>query len=66
MYEVRKGEFSEEGKMLDRLAAKASQEAIEAVWARGLSVTVREGDDIVSIAPDGTKTFVKKVSNPPW
>jgi hypothetical protein len=24
-------------------------------------VTVLEGEDIVSIAPDGTKTFVKKL-----
>ena len=47
--------------MLARLAPKASMEAVRDAWARGLSVTVLEGDDIVSIAPDGTKTFIKKL-----
>ena len=53
--------FSEEAKMLARLARKASREAVRDAWARGLSVTVLEGEDIVSIAPDGTKTFIKKL-----
>ena len=53
--------FSDEAKMLARLAPKASMMAVRDAWARGLSVTVLEGDDIVSIAPDGTKTFVKKL-----
>ena len=53
--------FSEEAKMLARLAPKASMEAVREAWANGLSVTVLEGDDIVSIAPDGTKTFIKKL-----
>jgi hypothetical protein len=34
---------------------------VREAWANGLSVTVLEGEDIVSIAPDGTKTFVKKL-----
>ena len=53
--------FSDEAKMLARLAPKASMMAVRDAWAHGLSVTVLEGDDIVSIAPDGTKTFVKKL-----
>ena len=53
--------FSDEAKMLARLAPKASLEAVHDAWAHGLSVTVLEGDDIVSIAPDGTKTFIKKL-----
>ena len=53
--------FSDEAKMLARLAPKASMMAVRDAWARGLSVTVLEGEDIVSIAPDGTKTFVKKL-----
>ena len=53
--------FSEEAKMLARLARMASREAVRDAWARGLSVTVLEGEDIVSIAPDGTKTFIKKL-----
>lgn len=53
--------FSDEAKVLARLAPKASLEAVHDAWAHGLSVTVLEGDDIVSIAPDGTKTFVKKL-----
>ena len=53
--------FSEEAKMLARLARKASREAVRDAWARGFSVTVLEGEDIVSIAPDGTKTFIKKL-----
>ena len=42
--------FSEEAKMLARLAPKASMEAVRATWARGLSVTVL-----------GTRTFVKEL-----
>lgn len=57
--------FSDEAKTLARLAPKASMEAVRAAWARGLSVTVAEGDKIVSIAPDGTKTFVKDL-DPLW
>ena len=53
--------FSEEAKMLARLAPKASMEAVRDAWAHGLSVTVLEGDDIVSIAPDGSKKFIKKL-----
>ena len=53
--------FSEEAKMLARLAPKASMEAVRATWARGLSVTVLEDGKIVSIAPDGTRTFVKEL-----
>ena len=53
--------FSEEAKMLARLAPKASMEAIRDAWVRGLSVTVLEDGKIVSIAPDGTRTFVKEV-----
>ena len=53
--------FSDEAKMLARLAPKASMMAVRDAWARGLSVTVLEGEDIVSIAPDGTKIFVKKL-----
>ena len=53
--------FSEEAKMLARLAPMASMEAVRDAWAHGLSVTVLEGEDIVSIAPDGTKTFIKKL-----
>ena len=53
--------FSDEAKMLARLAPKASMMAVRDAWARGLSVTVLEGEDIVSIAPDGTKTFIKKL-----
>lgn len=52
---------SREGRLLAKLAPEASLEAIREAWARGLSVTVLEGEDIVSIAPDGTKTFVKKL-----
>ena len=53
--------FSEEAKMLARLAPKASMEAVRAAWASGLSVTVLEDGKIVSIAPDGTRTFVKEL-----
>ena len=53
--------FSDEAKLLARLAPQASMEAVRDAWAHGLSVTVLEGDDIVSIAPDGTKTFIKKL-----
>jgi hypothetical protein len=53
--------FSDEAKMLARLAPKASMMAVRDAWAHGLSVTVLEGEDIVSIAPDGTKTFIKKL-----
>lgn len=53
--------FSDEAKMLARLARKASMAAVKEAWAKGLSVTVLEGEDIVSIAPDGTKTFIKKL-----
>ena len=53
--------FSDEVKMLARLAPKASMMAVRDAWAHGLSVTVLEGEDIVSIAPDGTKTFIKKL-----
>ena len=53
--------FSEEAKMLARLAPKASMEAVRAAWARGLSVTVLEDGKIVSIAPDGTRMFVKEL-----
>ncbi len=55
------GEFSQEAKILAELAPKASMAAVREAWAHGLSVTVLEGEDIVSIAPDGTKTFVKKL-----
>ena len=47
---------------LARLAPKASMEAVRDAWARGLSVTVLEDGKIVSIAPDGTRTFVKEVN----
>ena len=50
------GEFSREAKILAELAPKASMAAVREAWAHGLSVTVLEGDDIVRIAPDGTKT----------
>ena len=53
--------FSDEAKMLARLAPKASMMAVRDAWAHGLSVTVLEGEDIVSIAPDGAKTFIKKL-----
>ena len=53
--------FSDEAKMLARLAPKASMMAVRDAWAHGLSVTVLEGEDIVTIAPDGTKTFIKKL-----
>ena len=53
--------FSDEAKMLARLAPKASMMAVRDAWAHGLSVTVLEGEDIVSIAPDGTKIFIKKL-----
>ena len=53
--------FSDEAKMLARLAPKASMMAVRDAWAHGLSVAVLEGEDIVSIAPDGTKTFIKKL-----
>ena len=55
------GELSREAKILAELASKASMAAVREAWAHGLSVTVLEGEDIVSIAPDGTKTFVKKL-----
>ena len=50
-------------KLDDRFSeeAKASMEAVRAAWARGLSVTVLEDGKIVSIAPDGTRTFVKEL-----
>ena len=55
------GELSREAKILAELAPKASMAAVREAWAHGLSVTVLEGEDIVSIAPDGTKTFIKKL-----
>ena len=57
--------FSDEAKVLARLAPKASLEAVHDAWAHGLSVTVAEGDKIVSIAPDGKKTVVKDL-DPLW
>jgi hypothetical protein len=54
-------ELSRGAKILAELAPKASMAAVREAWAHGLSVTVLEGEDIVSIAPDGTKTFVKKL-----
>ncbi len=54
--------FSDEAKKLARCAARASRLAIIDAWSRGLSVTVVEDGKIVSIAPDGTKTFVKDIS----
>lgn len=53
--------FFDEAKMLARFAPKASMMAVRDAWAHGLSVTVLEGEDIVSIAPDGTKTFIKQL-----
>ncbi len=50
-----------EAKVLAQLAPKASRAAIREAWAHGLSVTVLEGDKIVSIATDGTRTFIKNV-----
>lgn len=55
--------FSEEAKMLARLAPKASMMAVRDVWAYVLSATVLEGEDIVIIAPDGTKTFIKTLTD---
>ena len=49
--------FSEEAKMLARLAPKASVAAVRAAWARGLPVTVLEDGKIVSIAPDDAIRF---------
>ena len=54
-------ELSREAKILAELAPKASMEAVRTAWARGLSVTVLEDGKIVSIAPDGTRTFVKEL-----
>ena len=55
------GELSREATILAELAPKASMAAVREAWAHGLSVTILEGEDIVSIASDGTKTFVKKL-----
>lgn len=53
--------LSPEARLLARKAAKASRLAVIDAWEHGLSVTVLEGDDIVQVAPDGTRTFVKKL-----
>ena len=53
--------LSSEARDLDRIAAEASDSAVQAAWQKGLSVTVLDGNDIVRIAPDGTKTVVKKL-----
>lgn len=55
--------FSDEAKMLARIAPKAGREAARDAWAKGLSVTVAEGDKVMSIAPDGTKTFIKYIES---
>ena len=55
------GELSWEAKILAELAPKASMAVVREAWAHGLSVMDLEGEDIFSIAPDGTKTFVKKL-----
>lgn len=53
--------LSPTAQLLARKAAKASRLAVIDAWEHGLSVTVLEGEDIVQIAPDGTRTFVKKL-----
>ena len=54
--------LSGEAKVLARIAPKASTEAVRELWRRGISVTVLEGDQIVRIAPDGTKTFLRRLN----
>ena len=53
--------FSDEAKMLARCASEASRLAVMDAWSKGLSVTVVEDGNVIQIAPDGTKTFVKEV-----
>lgn len=53
--------LSAEAIELDRIASAASRDAVQAARECGLSVTVLDGEEIVRISPDGTKTFVKKL-----
>ncbi|CAA9230836.1 MAG: hypothetical protein AVDCRST_MAG56-937 [uncultured Cytophagales bacterium] len=42
--------------------AEAGQKAIRASFRKGIAVTILEGDDIIRLHPDGSRTFVKKLS----
>ena len=58
---VKSKHFSATALELGRIASAASRGAVQAARKNGLSVTVLDGKRIVRIAPDGKKTFVKKL-----
>lgn len=58
---VKSNHFSATALELGRIASAASRGAVQAARKNGLSVTVLEGKRIVRIAPDGTRSFVKKL-----
>lgn len=46
---------------LPEAAAAAVRQAYWQTLAEGIPVTVREGDDLVEVSPDGTRRFVKRL-----
>lgn len=56
-----KTEPNEEDKILAACAKAASQDAVRAAFAAGLSITIAKGDKIVRIAPDGTETVIGEI-----
>lgn len=42
--------------------AEAGQKAIKASFRKGIAVTILEGDDIIRLHPDGSRTFIKKLA----
>jgi len=55
---VKPEDESPETKKLRKVAADASAEAIRKAHAHGLSITVVQDNEIVQIAPDGTRTVL--------
>ena len=45
--------------ILQQAATAASAKAVQDAWAAGLSITIMEEGQLVSIAPDGTKTILR-------
>jgi hypothetical protein len=42
--------------------AEAGQKAIKASFRKGIAVTILEGNDIIRLYPDGSRTFIKKLT----
>jgi len=41
---------------------EAGQKAIKASFRKGIAVTILEGNDIIGLHPDGSRTFIKKLA----